>query len=88
LSNVLAGLLIGFIIGMERHSAALPERTKLFLTTGLLGGLSTFSAFSMETMGMLEKGTFLLAGANILLNVGVSLLCVFAGLCLAKAIKA
>lgn len=88
ISNALAGLAIGFIIGIERSSASLSENAKLFLTTGLLGGLSTFSSFSMETIGMLEKGTYALAGANVLLNVGLSLLCVFAGLALARLIRA
>ncbi len=88
ISNILAGLLIGFIIGIERETATLPEKTKLFLTTGLLGGLSTFSAFSLETVNMLERNAYLLAGLNTLLNVGISILCVFAGLALAKAVKA
>ncbi len=88
LSNVLAGFFIGFIIGMERQASSLPGRTKLFLTSGLLGGLSTFSTFSMETIAMLEGGKYLCAGANTLLNVGLSLLCVLAGLWLAKMLKA
>ena len=87
LSNVLAGFLIGFIIGAERHSAALPDRTKLFLTTGLLGGLSTFSTFSMETVNMLESGRYASAGANAALNVGLSLICVFAGISAAKILR-
>lgn len=86
LSNILAGLIIGFIIGWERQNTALPANTKLFLTTGLMGGLSTFSAFSLETVAMLEKGTYALAGANVLLNVGLSLLCVFVGLMLARLV--
>jgi len=88
LSNIIAGFLIGLIIGIERQNGTLPERTKLFLTTGLLGGLSTFSTFSMETVGMIEKGSYALAGANVLLNVALSLIFVFAGLMLAKLIRA
>jgi CrcB protein len=87
LSNVLAGFLIGFIIGTERHAAALPDRAKLFLTTGLLGGLSTFSTFSIETVSMLEGGRYAFAGANTVLNVGLSIICVFAGISAAKALR-
>ena len=53
-----------------------------------MGGLSTFSAFSLETVAMLEKGAYALAGVNVLLNVGLSLLCVFAGLTLARLVRA
>ncbi|MCL2150555.1 MAG: fluoride efflux transporter CrcB [Dehalococcoidia bacterium] len=83
-SNVLAGLLIGFIIGVERQTALMPENIKLFLTVGLLGGLSTFSAFSMETVSLFERGNYFHAVGNILLNVCLSLAFVLAGLQLAK----
>jgi CrcB protein len=84
LSNVLAGFCIGLIIGIERNSSALPGSAKLFLTTGLLGGLSTFSTFSLETVRFLETGRHVTAIINVGVNVGLSLLCVFAGLAVAK----
>jgi len=84
LSNVIAALVIGFIIGLERQTTLFSEPTKLFLTVGLLGGLSTFSAFSMETVTMLERGRYVHATGNVLLNVGLCVLLVFAGLGLAK----
>ncbi|HWQ51744.1 MAG TPA: fluoride efflux transporter CrcB [Terriglobales bacterium] len=83
-SNLLAALAIGLIIGFERRSGALDPGAKLFLTTGLLGGLSTFSTFSLETVSCLESGKYLLAASNVALNVGLCLLFVFAGLALAK----
>lgn len=73
LVNAAAGLLIGFIIGAERNTAALPHHAKLFLTTGLLGGLSTFSAFSLETVQLFENGRLFLAAANVSLNICLSL---------------
>lgn len=73
LVNAAAGLCIGFIIGVERNTAALPHNTKLFLTTGLLGGLSTFSAFSLETVQLFENGHYILAAANVALNICLSL---------------
>jgi len=84
LSNVIAALVIGFIIGVERQTTLLPEQAKLFLTVGLLGGLSTFSAFSMETVTMLERGRYVHAAGNVLINVTVCIALVFAGLALAK----
>lgn len=87
LSNVIAGLFIGFIIGLEQQSAAIPPKAKLFLTTGLMGGLSTFSAFSLETVNLFSNGKHLIAASNILLNLGLSLLCVVLGMSLAKLVK-
>ncbi|MDR2043639.1 MAG: fluoride efflux transporter CrcB [Clostridium sp.] len=84
LSNVMAGFLMGLITGIERQAAALPQHTRLFLAVGVLGGLSTFSAFSMETVSYLENAQYLKAGVNILLNLVLSFLSVSAGLLLAK----
>ncbi|MDR1439119.1 MAG: CrcB family protein [Clostridiales bacterium] len=85
LSNVLAGFLIGLIVGLERRGAALGGNARLFLVPGLLGGLSTFSTFSMETVAMAEQGRYLAAGANASLNVGLSLLFAVIGLAAAKS---
>jgi CrcB protein len=86
LSNVIAGLLIGFVIGLEQQSVTLNPKTKLFLTTGLLGGLSTFSTFSLETVNLFQGGKYLLATGNIALNLVLSLCGVILGMVCAKAI--
>ncbi|MDR2113759.1 MAG: fluoride efflux transporter CrcB [Bifidobacteriaceae bacterium] len=83
-SNVIAALFIGFVMGWERNITALAEPTRLLLTTGLLGGLSTFSAFSMETVTMLEAQEYLRAGTNVALNLGLCLVCVLGGLAAAR----
>ena len=77
-ANVIAGLVIGVVTGA--HTVApLPEPARLALTVGLCGGLSTFSTFSNETLGMIESGNVVAAGANIVLNVCVCLLAVWVG---------
>ena len=68
LSNVIAALCIGFIIGFGQQSASIAPKVKLFLTTGLLGGLSTFSTFSLETVNLFKANKPLIASGNILLN--------------------
>lgn len=85
-SNVIAGIAIGFIIGLEQQSVYFSSNTKLFLTTGLLGGLSTFSTFSLETIKMLSNAKYLLAIGNILMNLGLSLLGVMLGMFAAKSL--
>lgn len=88
LSNVIAGFFIGFIIMAEEQTSGMKPKTKLFLTTGLLGGLSTFSAFSLETVALFQNGKHLLAIGNILLNLTLSLLGVAAGMAFAKVVFA
>ncbi|MEF9941400.1 MAG: fluoride efflux transporter CrcB [Lachnospiraceae bacterium] len=84
ISNIIAGLLIGFIIGLEQSSFLATPKTKLFLTTGLCGGLSTFSTFSLETVILFQNEKYVVAILNILLNIGISMLGVIAGMAFAK----
>ena len=84
-ANVLAGLLIGLVTGA--HAVApLPEPTRLLLTVGLCGGLSTFSTFSNETLQMIEAGHLAPAAANVALNVVTCLVAVWAGARLGAAL--
>lgn len=86
ISNMIAGFFIGFILGIERSSTAISERAKLFLATGLLGGLSTFSTFSIETVDLFRAEKYMLAAGNIALNVVISFALVALGMMLAKLI--
>lgn len=86
-ANVLAGLIIGFITGLA-SALGMPPRTKLLLTTGLCGGLSTFSTFSLETVTLVQQGAWGMAAVNIAANVAVCCLAVAAGLWLASAVAA
>jgi CrcB protein len=82
-----SGVSYGLIIGIERQTTTLPEHLKLFLMVGILGGLSTFSTFSMETVAYIENAQYLKATANIILNIALCFLFVFVGLLIAKYIK-
>jgi CrcB protein len=54
--NVLGGFLMGAIVQAATHVWPSSAPVRLFLTTGLMGGFTTFSAFSLEMAGMLERG--------------------------------
>ncbi|MEL7610712.1 MAG: fluoride efflux transporter CrcB [Bacillota bacterium] len=84
LSNILAGFFIGAVIEMDRQTSLISPNARLFLTTGILGGLSTFSTFSHETIESFRSGQPLLASLNIALNLGLSLFCVVLGSYLIK----
>ena len=86
ISNVLAGLIIGVVIELDLERNCFSENTRLLLTTGAMGGLSTFSTFSVETIGLFKRGKYLFCGANILLNLALSFLGVILGTFLVKAI--
>lgn len=77
-ANVLAGLVIGLVSGANAASP-LPPEMKSLLTVGLCGGLSTFSTFTNETLGLIQSGNAAGAAANIAANVAVCLLAVWAG---------
>ena len=72
--NVLGGFLIGFIMELTIKNNFISPQLKLFLTTGIMGGLTTFSTFSYETIVLIKEGNILLAILNILLNLILSLL--------------
>ena len=77
--NVLGGFLIGLIMELTIKNNFISPQLKLFLTTGIMGGLTTFSTFSYETIVLIKKGNILLAILNILLNLILSLLGVVLG---------
>ena len=66
--NIIGGLLIGVLIGLVEKSALSPE-WRLLLVTGFCGGLTTFSAFSLESYAMLRDGLYVQAASYIIASV-------------------
>jgi CrcB protein len=85
--NVSGSLLMGLLAGWFAVNAPSPG-LRLLLLTGLLGGFTTFSAFSFEIVEMLRLGEPLKAGLYASLSVFLSLLALFLGLWLARRILA
>lgn len=78
--NVLGGLAMGLLVGAFGH-----DRAKvLLLGTGVLGGFTTFSAFSLETVLMLERGAFGLAGLYVAASVLAAMAALMVGLSLGR----
>lgn len=83
LVNVIGGFIMGVI--MEASASGFWPVTpglKVFLTTGILGGLTTFSTFSYETVSYFSAGKLFMGTANAAMNLILSLAAAWAGKCL------
>ena len=85
-ANLLGGLLMGLLIGTLARSSFVDEPWRLFLGVGLLGGFTTFSAFSLEVVSMIERGQWTIAIGYALISVIGSVLALFTGLLAVRAI--
>ena len=85
--NLLGGLLMGILAGqLARWTNAEGEPLRLFLGVGVLGGFTTFSAFSLETATMLIRGEVVMAAAYAISSVAGSVMMLFIGLYLVRMI--
>ena len=79
--NLLGSFLMGFLMFffLDEHFT-LPETLRLFLAVGFLGGFTTFSSFSMESLLLLRGDSFFYAFANLAGNMLLGLLAVWLGM--------
>ena len=84
IANILGGLLMGLVAAYVLRSGEAGENIRLFAGVGLLGGFTTFSAFSLEMAQMVERGDLALAGGYAMASVVIALLALFAGLAIGR----
>jgi CrcB protein len=84
--NVLGSFLMGLLVVLLAHKDA--TRLAPFLMTGILGGFTTFSAFSLDTIALWERGQALLAAAYVAGSVVLSLAAILAALHLFRGVFA
>ncbi|MCC7407642.1 MAG: fluoride efflux transporter CrcB [Phycisphaeraceae bacterium] len=77
--NVIGCIAIGFLATLFTGPYLVREEVRLALLVGVLGGLTTFSSFSWETLTLAQQGQWTLAGLNVLLSNGLGLIGVWAG---------
>ena len=82
--NLIGGFLMGALVGTLARATGSGEQWRLLLAVGVLGGFTTFSAFSLDTMAMIERGEIGTAGAYVLASVIGSCAALFAGLTLTR----
>lgn len=84
-ANLLGGLAMGVLAGALARFIDGDEQLRLFLGVGLLGGFTTFSAFSLETFNMIERGAPGMAAGYALASVVGSVAMLFVGLTIVRA---
>jgi len=89
LVNVAGSLVIGFFFTYSGPDGRLlvSTTTRHFVMTGLCGGYTTFSAFSLDTLNLMRDGRLLAAGANVVLSVALCLLFAWLGHALAARLN-
>ena len=86
--NILGCFIMGILTEMMALKLHVNQETRAFLTTGILGGFTTFSAFSLDFAYLVERKQVAAAGGYAAASVVISLIAVFAGMNLIRAIYA
>ena len=86
LVNIVGSLAMGILIAVLARRSGTPSEIRLFLATGMLGGFTTFSAFSMDVALLWERGEVVATLGYVAGSVIISILALFAGLWLVRSI--
>ena len=82
LVNIVGSFVMGAFAGYFAFRPGIPQHLRVFLTTGLLGGFTTFSAFSLDAALLIERHNYALAAGYIVGSVAASVSALFFGLAL------
>ena len=87
ISNMVGGYMVGIAVAFFSSNPSLSPEWKLFVITGFLGGLTTFSSFSVEVVGFMQRGEVTWALGTALLHLAGSLALTFLGILTYQALK-
>ena len=82
--NVSGSIVMGCLVAYFAFKSGIPHHWQLFVTTGILGGYTTFSTFSLDVALLYERGELGLAALYVLLSVALSIGGLFAGIALVR----
>ncbi len=84
IENVSGSFVMGLLAAYFAFKGDASQHWRLFLTTGILGGYTTFSAFSLDAVLLYERSEFALAAGYVLASVALSIAGLFAGIALIR----
>lgn len=87
IANMVGGYFVGIAVAFFGNNPSLSPEWKLFVITGFLGGLTTFSSFSAEVVGLMQRGEVTWALGTALLHLVGSLVLTFLGILTYQALK-
>ena len=82
--NVAGSFVLGLVSGAAAARGGVPSATVVALSIGLCGGFTTFSAFSLETLALIQRGAWLRAGAYVTASVALAIAAAALGLALTR----
>ena len=85
--NVLGSFVMGVVVEFWAQKSGLSQQARLFLTTGILGGFTTFSAFSLDAVLLWERGETMLAATYVIGSVVLSLAALVGGLAMMRSMS-
>ena len=87
-ANLLGGYLVGVAVAFFSEHAGLPPEARLFIITGFMGGLTTFSTFSAEAVTLISRSEYTWAVAHTAVHLGGSLIMTTLGMLTVSLLKA
>lgn len=78
--NVVGSFIMGLFAGYFLFRPGVPQHVRLFLTTGILGGFTTFSSFSLDAALLIERHAYWIAAAYVAGSVVAGIIALFAGM--------
>lgn len=85
--NVVGSLTMGLFIGwLVKRTGGSSQEIRLFFATGILGGFTTFSAFSLDAANLVERGANIAALSYVMGSVFISIFAVFIGLMISRTV--
>jgi len=86
IANLSGAFVIGLVQQIGTESLLISDNTRIFLTTGMMGGLTTYSTFSYETVRLMETNAWTQAWINIVVTTALALALCFLGIAVGRLV--